>query len=167
MEFETVLGLLPSDVRTRIDLIYVHSRMGILNMTEKHVKEALSMYPQDQEELQTMGNLYFKKGRIDEALASYQTAMNINPNLFFSYNNLGLVYFQKGDMVKAAESFEADLRQNPESHGVRFNLARAYETQGRKDLARKELQKVLIATSKGDLNKNIYQAAQKRLASLK
>ncbi|OGW44889.1 MAG: hypothetical protein A2132_02675 [Nitrospirae bacterium RBG_16_43_11] len=166
-EFEVVLGLLPGDVRTRIDLTYVYSRMGILNMTEEQVKEALAMNPQDPEVLQTMGNLYFKKGRIEEALASYQTAMDINPNLFFSYNNLGLVYFQKGDMAKAAESFEADIRQNPESHGVRFNLARAYEMQGRKDLARKELQKVLTATSKVDTNKEIHQAAQKRLASLK
>ncbi|OFY57111.1 MAG: hypothetical protein A2V50_05345 [Bacteroidetes bacterium RBG_19FT_COMBO_42_10] len=70
-------------------------------------------------------------------------------------------------MGMAEKTIKQALIMQPSDHMMRFNLARVYVEQGRKDLARDELQKVLLATSKGENNKEIYKSAQKRLAELK
>ena len=59
------------------------------------------------------------------------------------------------------------LKQNPYDHKARFNLAKAYDSQGKKDMAKREYQMILNTKSKGENDTLIYEAAQRSLAQLK
>ena len=43
-----------------------------------------------------MGNSYYKQGNLDQAIAKYQKALQIDPNFAQAHNNLGLVYYNQG-----------------------------------------------------------------------
>ena len=45
------------------------------------------------------GNDYHNQGKLDEAIASYQKALAINPDLAEAHSNLGLPTMSKGSMM--------------------------------------------------------------------
>lgn len=66
------------------------------------------------ESLNNLGNLFIKKGEIDQAIKSYNAAITFDNNRVIIHNNLGLAYYRKGQMDKAEEAFKTALSINPE-----------------------------------------------------
>jgi len=82
-----------------------------------------------------IGNAYEAQGRLDEAIASYQRALEINPNLAVALYNLGIVYEAQGRLDEVIARYQRALEINP-NHAVAWNnLGIAYEAQGRLDEA--------------------------------
>ena len=50
-----------------------------------------------------LGAAYSQAGNIKEAIASWEKAVEIYPDLGFALYNLGLAYLRKGDKAKALE----------------------------------------------------------------
>ena len=44
-------------------------------------------------------------GRLDEAVASWEKALSLNPNYDLALYNVGLAYLEKGDKKQALQSF--------------------------------------------------------------
>lgn len=59
---------------------------------------------QDEIGYQYLGTCYAMKGRLNEALATMQKAIQINPNNHEVYQNIATVYDKMGDKAKAAET---------------------------------------------------------------
>jgi tetratricopeptide (TPR) repeat protein len=57
-----------------------------------------------------LGNLYYAKGRIDEAIQHYLMAAEIEPDNYRIYYNLGIAYRKKGMHDKAREYFQLEKR---------------------------------------------------------
>ena len=57
-----------------------------------------------------------QKGQLDEAIAQYQKALEINANYADARNNLGNVFFRKGELDAAIAESE-DLGNQPQSCG--------------------------------------------------
>lgn len=57
--------------------------------------------------------------RLDEAIAAYRRAIQIDPNLAVAYNNLGIALAQQGRSQEAADAYREAIRLEP-------NLANAY-----------------------------------------
>ncbi len=51
----------------------------------------------------TLGNLYFQTRNLQQAIASYETAIRKFPNFLRAYKNLGLILVQIGDYTKARQ----------------------------------------------------------------
>lgn len=108
------------------------------------LKKVLSFKPDNALAYYNLGNAYYQLNRFEEAITSYQKAIQIgsqDPIKQATYwYNLGAVYFATGDLDKAIEAYTQALRHHPG-----LNKAREFLQKAR---ARKRLnQKVALADS--------------------
>ena len=90
-----------------------------------------------------LGYALFQKGQVDEAMAHYQTALEINPNYAAANNNLGFLLYQKGQVDKAMAHYQKALGIDPNYALAHYNLGIALSQERRVDEAIEEYQKAL------------------------
>ncbi len=71
------------------------------------------MKPGDADIHNLRGNVYYKNGQINEAIADYSRAIEINPGLANVYNNRGGAYIIAGKIEMASEDYKKALELNP------------------------------------------------------
>ena len=64
-----------------------------------------------------LGTAYNIVGYLDQAIAEYRKALEINPSFFPAYYNLGVVYYRKQDYLQAKKNFLQALSLNPRNEG--------------------------------------------------
>jgi tetratricopeptide (TPR) repeat protein len=77
-----------------------------------------------------LGNDLLQKGRVDEAIAQYQKALQIKPDKEEACNNLGNALLQKGSVDEAIAYSQKTLQINPEFAEAHYNLANALLQKG-------------------------------------
>ncbi|MGB7566253.1 MAG: tetratricopeptide repeat protein, partial [Chitinivibrionales bacterium] len=65
-------------------------------------------------------------GQPEAAIAQYEKAIEINPNLAETYNNLGITLARMGKTVEAIAQYKKSLEINPNKINALNNLAGAY-----------------------------------------
>jgi tetratricopeptide (TPR) repeat protein len=90
-----------------------------------------------------LGVTLMEKGRLEEALAQYHKAQEINPADKDVCNNLGAALFRKGDVEGAIAQYHRALGINPAASEVHNNLGAALFTRGDLDQAIAQYQKAL------------------------
>ncbi len=63
-----------------------------------------------------------KSERNDLALENYQKALELNPNLWQSYQNIAAIYFSQKKLDLAKQSMEKALAINPNSTELHTNM---------------------------------------------
>ena len=91
----------------------------------------------------TLGVLYKKKDRFDEAIKEYQRALAIDPNYSSSHFGLGNVYGKKGMVDQAISEYRRTIAINPNHAGASTNLAVIYVQRGMLNEAISECNKAL------------------------
>jgi len=66
-----------------------------------------------------------------EAIAAYQSALKINPNLFAVYDSLGQLFVNIKDEKKAEEVYRQGMAADPKHMSGRFQLGRLLVKQGK------------------------------------
>ena len=89
------------------------------------------------------GVAFFQRGKLDDALAQFQKAVELNPNYADAHTNLGIALLQKGQLDKAIEQHQTALKINPNFAIAHANLAVAFIRKGRIDDAIAEFQEAL------------------------
>jgi len=105
-------------------------RAGALKSDESNVFAAL-------------GRSYDLQGETTRAVSSFKRALEIDPEMFQSYNDLGAVYFKSKDYRLAETNFAAALRLRPDTPISRFNLGLCYAREERYSEATRELERVI------------------------
>ncbi len=72
-----------------------------------------------------LGLSFFRKGQLDEAVAQFQKALEINPNDAEAHINLGNALFRKGQPDEAIAQFQKALEINPSDAEAHSNLGNA------------------------------------------
>jgi tetratricopeptide (TPR) repeat protein len=54
-----------------------------------------------------LGNSYFRLQRYDQAVASYSTSVNLQPDFWPALNNIGLVLYEQGKTAEALDKWQA------------------------------------------------------------
>jgi tetratricopeptide (TPR) repeat protein len=90
-----------------------------------------------------LGAAAFKDGQLDEAIAHYQKALEINPNFAGIHYDLGLAFFQLGRMDEAIAQYKKEIEINPDYALAHNNLGLALVRKGEVDEAIAEYQKAL------------------------
>lgn len=78
---------------------------------------------------------YHQAGKLNEAIASYQRALAINPNIAEAHYNLGIIFWKQGRPGEAISSFRSAIAADPNDAYSYYNLANMLQGQGRMDEA--------------------------------
>jgi tetratricopeptide (TPR) repeat protein len=84
-----------------------------------------------------------KKARVDEAIAHYQKALQINPRYAQAHFNLGNALRKKGSVDEEIAQYQMALQIKPNHAQARNNLGNVFDEQGRLDEAIAQFQKAL------------------------
>lgn len=122
-EFKAALELNPeyNDALNSLGYLYAEESIN-LEEAEEMIKKALIYQPNNGAYIDSLGWVYFKQGRYEEAIQELQKAAGFLSDPVI-YEHLGDAYFKQGSLIKAREnwqqSLEIDSKDNP---GVKEKL---------------------------------------------
>lgn len=116
------------------------------------LKKQLAASPDNYRYHFELANLYAESGKEDDAIASYERALEINPKYIEALVNLGSLHSDRGELDEAVEKLEKALALDPEDCKARSNLGNAYYAQERYPDAMFEYQRAI------DLDPKCYSA---------
>ncbi len=79
-----------------------------------------------EESFKKAGEIYMMKDMSEEAESAFKEALKIDPNTINIYNSLGIIYRKRGDYDKAISQYQKALKIDPSDENIYFNMARAY-----------------------------------------
>ncbi len=82
-----------------------------------------------------LGGILYDRGRVDEAIAQFQRALEIQPNYSEAHSGLGGALLQKGEVDEAIAQFQKALEIQPDNTLAHRNLAIALLRKGQLDEA--------------------------------
>src|SRR3989338_5034923 len=91
-----------------------------------------------------IGIVYFKQGRLYEAMEELKLALSLKPGFATdAHNIIGLIYAKQGQIDEAIKEFLTVLKLNPDDAIAHYNLAGVYSRKGLYEKAIEELEIVL------------------------
>ncbi len=114
-----------------------------LVLQEAVMRRRLEKYPADFVANYNLGALEQTRGKLDEALASYRAALQVEPGSATARNSLAAVLMLEDRLPEAIEELRQTLASDPDYANARYNLARALAANGDLDAAAPEYQRFL------------------------
>ena len=112
-------------------------------MAEPLLKKAIEQEPENSEACFQLGKAYFLSQRAEEAAASLEEAVRINPGNGYAWNFLGMACMALKRNARAAESFQLVLVYAPNDPGLNYNLACARALSSETDKAFASLERAI------------------------
>jgi tetratricopeptide (TPR) repeat protein len=78
-----------------------------------------------------LGTEYYEQGKLDEAVAEFQAAIELEPDNADAYRNLGTAYLEQGKDEEAAAAYEQAIELDPDFGEAYGDLAGVYVDLGR------------------------------------
>jgi type IV pilus assembly protein PilF len=131
------LEIYPEDPYLHYDLALTYDMKGMLSKTQYHLKQAIKLKPDYSDAYNYLGFVYFRDGKVDEAIRYYHKALDnplyLNPQ--DAHLNLGVAYLSRKEYRKAMPHLEEAIRLIPDFTAAYNNLGKAYEGLGQDDKA--------------------------------
>ncbi len=106
------------------------------NVTGKlQIMEKIAMIEQDEELWLTIGNIYAERNDIDNAIKSFRTAIEVNPEYASAQYRLAFLLFDQGRFNESIQYLEFAFSQFPDNDIISQRLATAYQRSNRVDEA--------------------------------
>jgi len=86
-------------------------------------------------------------GSLDEAVGSYEKALELRPDYALAHNNLGAILFQRGQLDAAGVHLREAVRLDPKNADALDNLGRLEQRLGDPRSARQHYEQALVARS--------------------
>ncbi|MBI1978158.1 MAG: tetratricopeptide repeat protein [Candidatus Omnitrophica bacterium] len=99
-----------SDAKHLYDEALALFRSGNLTQAISQLEEVVRKDPELEDVLETLGVLYAKADRLDEAIETMKHLLRFSPNHIMAHTNLSRFYVQKG-MILEAEKEQAEARR--------------------------------------------------------
>jgi tetratricopeptide (TPR) repeat protein len=97
-----------------------------------------------------LGVVYYRKGLIEEAIAEFTRALELDPKMQVAQRNLEIAYHNTGFYDRRVAELQERLRQAPDEREARWELGRAYAILGQDQEAIAEFEE-LLAKRPGDI----------------
>jgi len=170
-QFLKALEIYPDDPYLHYDLALTYDMKGVLDKAEHHLKEAIELKPDYSDAYNYLGFVYFRQGRVNEAIEAYNRALDnllyMNPQE--AHLNLGVAYLSLKEYQKAQAHLEEAIRIVPTFVPAYNSLGKAYEGLGQYDKARRAYEKALelnpeYADAYLNLGKLLYRSGERQKA---
>jgi tetratricopeptide (TPR) repeat protein len=116
---------------------------------EAAYKRALALDPTLSNALTNLGNLEYRRDRVEEAESYYRRALACDPEQPEALYNLGFLSFERNEIDEAIALFREALDSDPSFADAHFNLAMALEERGEAVAARLHWQQYLALDPDG------------------
>lgn len=90
-----------------------------------------------------LGDIFFRRGQVDQAVAQFQKALAIQPDDEYAHNDLGTVFLQKGQVDEALIHFRKAVEVQPDHAQMLYNLGTALLQKGQRNEAITQFQRAL------------------------
>ena len=117
-EYDKVLELDPNYGWAMNELGYMYSDAGYFDKAHDYLQRYVASSPGDANPIDSMGELYFRMGKLDDALAKYREALELKPDFYYAYWESAYVFALKEDYAEALKWIELFLEKTP-SFGTR------------------------------------------------
>jgi Tfp pilus assembly protein PilF len=94
--------------------------------TPLHPQEIVAAIPEDPAAHIHLAELYFEQGNIDQAVAQYEIAIQLDPEAVEAYIGLGFVYLEHGNPELAVDGFVRALEIEPDNVEAHLGMADAF-----------------------------------------
>jgi tetratricopeptide (TPR) repeat protein len=115
--------------------------MGGFDEAQKHLAKALTLFEKSQNDFKIavtffrLGNNYGDQSEYEKAIASFEKAVKIKPDLYEAFNNMGLAYSEKKEYDKAIECYQKAIEIKPNFDEAFYNIGLAYHDKKDNDKA--------------------------------
>jgi tetratricopeptide (TPR) repeat protein len=146
-------------------LAYAYAAIEDLNKAFEHWKIYASLSPEDANPVDSIGDIYFTMGRLDESIAQYKKALEIKEDFYTSKWRMGYIYAFKEEYPEAMKWLDDYIDSAPspnrkkQGHVIKEFL---HGWLGQTELATRNLKKLLI-TAKEEENEVWVQRAYRML----
>jgi len=113
-EFNTALELDPNYGEALNGIAYTYAEMGDYAQAIEYFKRYAAVSPGDANPFDSMGELYFRMGQVDEALAKYKEAIDVKPDFMSSWS-IAYIYALKEDYAEAMKWIDYRISMAPSS----------------------------------------------------
>jgi tetratricopeptide (TPR) repeat protein/TolB-like protein len=111
-EYNTALELDPNYGEALNGIAYTYADMGDYAQAIGYFKRYAAVSPGDANPFDSMGDLYFRMGQIDEALSKYKEAIEVKPD-FMSSLNIAYIYALREDYAEALKWIDHYITMAP------------------------------------------------------
>jgi tetratricopeptide (TPR) repeat protein len=139
LEHAVRLGI--ADQRVMIVLADYLAAAGALPKALALLDAVLAAHPDDVEAHNSFGVVAMRLGRHDRARQEFNTVLDLDPTSATAYANLGADALSSGDVAGAIVPLTRALELEPRQYTVLYNLALALDTVGRRDEARRAMER--------------------------
>ena len=112
------------------NLARLYARLGHDAGAVRHLRDGLSLQPDNARAWQNLGNAHIRLGRPSEAISAYRQALNLKPNYGLAWYNLGTAYATGGYIDLSREAYERALELSENSVDVFIALGNLELQQG-------------------------------------
>jgi Tetratricopeptide repeat/Cytochrome c554 and c-prime len=116
---------------------------GAPHMAEEYLRKAVKEEPEDATLLTALGFVEQQHGNNDEARGLYEHALKVDPQSNDAATDLGILEARGGNLRHAVQLWQGAFERVPHRSPIGMNLALAFCAAGRKDVARKYVDRVL------------------------
>lgn len=106
-----------------------------------------------------LGNIFIQEGRLDDAIGSFQKAVEFQPRFAFAWSNLGNAFAAKRHLEDAAVSYRKAIEVDPAYAEAHFNYGNALFQGGRLEAAMAQYRAAIVIRAEyGEAHANLGSA---------
>ena len=117
-----VLRLQPENAIANLNLGFLEFNEGDYLEAEIHLKKALQYDAKNLELIKKLGETYVALGKMNEAIETYLSALDLSQDLSDVHHNLAILYLQSQEKTKALEHFSRALALDPSNDTAKHML---------------------------------------------
>ncbi|MFH1313715.1 MAG: protein kinase [Candidatus Eisenbacteria bacterium] len=112
-EYKKVLELDPNYGWAMNELAYMYADTEAFDKAAEYLERYATVSPGDANPIDSMGELYFRMGKLDEAIAKYKEALELKPDFYYAYWEIAYIEALKEDYEETLAWVDRFIEKSP------------------------------------------------------